>query len=125
MNKPTTLTTLILGAALLSACHQNPLKTQPKSQSAAFLISASAVAERHLKRDIPEDSLGGAYTDCMENKAENINCLALYNAMTTFANKGKYPKFQDLRLSDLTDRMVFQQLRDEYEEILLTTELKD
>lgn len=125
MKKITTLASLMLGTVLLTACHQNPLKTQPKGKGAAFLIGASAVAERHLKLGIPEGSLGGVYTDCMEGKAEKINCAALYEAMTAFARTGKYPDFKDLTLADLRDKEVFASLRDEYEEVLLTTELKD
>jgi hypothetical protein len=117
--------TVILGSALLVACHQSPLKTQPKGKSAVFLVKASAVAEQHMKLAIPEGSLGGVYTDCMENHAEKINCLDLYNAMLTFAGSGKYPNFRHLSMADLTDGKVFEQLRDDYEEVLLTTELKD
>jgi hypothetical protein len=125
VNKAIMISSLVLSGALLSACHQSPLKSLPKEKSAAFLVKASAVAEQRMKLGIPQGSLGGVYTDCMENKAKKINCPELYNAMLAFAGSGQFPDFKPLTLADLTDDKVFQALRDDYEEVLLTIELKD
>lgn len=125
MKKIRPLLGLVITSALLSACHDNPLKTHAQNKSATFLVNASAIAERQLRLPIAEGSLGGVYTDCMEAKALHINCKALYQAMINVAASGKYPDFKHLTLADLTDETVFAKLRDDYEEILLTTELKD
>lgn len=126
MKKTTLLTAISLAfaASLLTACHENPLKTHSKSKSATFLVAASADAEKKLRLKIDADSLGGVYTDCMEERAGKTDCKALYKAMIAFASSGKNTDFKTLTWADLTDELVFEDLRDRYEEALLTFELE-
>ncbi len=118
---------LILSVAcLLSACHHdNPLATHIKTQSATFLMNASANVEQRLEFAIKKGDRGCGYLECMDGKKNTaIDCNALYKGIVSFANESHYSGFEDLSLNDLTDREVFNGLADDYAEILMSYEPK-
>lgn len=114
---------MTVSAVLLSACHhENPLKTHPIKESTAFLVNASANAEKRLHFSIQQDSYGYAYLECMEGKqSAEIQCDHLYQGMVAFAKENHYVGFKSITLSDLTDQRVFQVLGDDYAETAATT----
>jgi hypothetical protein len=107
----------------LSACfHNNPLKTQPKRQSAVFLMNASANVEKRLQFAIKKGSYGYGYLECMEGKkSPEINCRALYQGMVVFAKEGHYPAFKSVTIWDLRDKQFFETIGDDYAEVAITT----
>ncbi|HAU1639293.1 TPA: protein LvrD [Legionella pneumophila] len=113
---------VVLMAATISACqHENPLKTQPAKASVAFLINASANAEKRLHFAIHKDAYGFAYLECMEGKqSPEIQCDGLYKGMIAFAKEGHYSGFQKITLADLTDKNLFESLAEEYAETAAT-----
>lgn len=114
----------IAGCSLcLSACHHdNPLLTHSKSQSAIFLMNASANAEKRLKFAVKKDEYGFGYLECMEEKNyPEMNCNALYQGMVAFAKEKHYVGFEKLTLADLTDQVVFDELGDDYAEVMVST----
>ena len=118
---------LILSTAcLLSACHHdNPLATHTKTQSATFLMNASANVEQRLAFAIKKGDRGCGYLECMDGKKNAaIDCNALYKGIVSFANESHYSGFEDLSLNDLADREVFNGLADDYAEILMSYEPK-
>lgn len=110
----------LLAMLLLTACHHdNPLQTHNKNESATFLMSASANAEKRLQLPIKTGDRGALYLECMEGKQDkNIDCQALYQAMVTFAKEGHYPDFKAVNLSHLTNKNIFASLTDDYVEVL-------
>lgn len=122
MNK---LNVLALASVLtLCGCHQdNPLKTHEKRATVAFLMNASANAEYRLHFVIQKNAYGYAYLECMEGKkSPEINCDALYQAMSHFAHEGYYPGFKNLTEAHLQDRTFFTNLADDYAEFAATHE---
>lgn len=114
----------IVGCALLlSACHHdNPLLTNSKLESATFLMNASANVEKRLKFAVKKDEYGFGYLACMEKKPDSgMNCDALYRGMVAFAKEKHYPGFESLTLADLSDRVVFEALGDDYAEVMVST----
>jgi hypothetical protein len=115
---------IITAVCLLSACHHdNPLSTHTKAQSAAFLMNASANVEQRLQFAGKKGDRGYGYLECMDGKKNPaIDCQALYRGMVTFAKEGHYAAFESLTLADLNDRAVFNNLADDFAEILMSTE---
>lgn len=110
-------------ALLLSACHHdNPLLTHSKLESATFLMNASANVEKRLKFAVKKDEYGFGYLACMEkNPDAGMDCDALYRGMVAFAKEKHYPGFETLTLADLSDRVVFEALGDDYAEVMVST----
>ena len=110
-------------ALLLSACHHdNPLQTHTKTESATFLMNASANAEKRLQFAVKKDERGYGYLECMEGqKNKEINCNALYQAMILFAREGHYKGFDSITLAQLTDKRILNDLNDDYFEVMSST----
>ncbi len=107
----------------LTACHhQNPLKTHSTSESAAFLMNASANAEKRLQFSMKTDERGYGYLECMEGKNNHeIDCARLFTGIVQFAKEGHYVGFDSLTLADLADKTFFETLGDTYTEVLVST----
>ena len=116
-------TTMLVASLLLTACHTHqPLKTHSKHQSATFLMNASANVEQRLKFNERLDEYGYGYLECMEGKKNSeINCDALYRGMVAFAKEGHYFGFQSVTLNELTSHAVFDELSDDYYEVMAMT----
>lgn len=116
------LTASLLSTFLLNACHHdNPLKTQTKHKSAAFLMNASANVEKRLYFRVKENEHGYGYLECMEGKNPDIHCKALYQGMVNFAKEGHYKGFESITLKDLTDQTAFTLLNNLYYEVMVST----
>jgi hypothetical protein len=108
---------------MLAGCqHQNPLKSKTKTESASFLMNASANVEKRLNFGVKKDEHGYGYLECMEGKEnQEINCHDLYVGMLNFAKEHHFPEFDSITLNDLTDQEVFANITDDYYEIMATT----
>ena len=115
---------ILTATCLLSACHHdNPLATHTKTQSATFLMNASANVEQRLAFAVKKGDRGCGYLECMDGKKNPaINCNALYSGIVSFAKEAHYSGFESLTLKDLSDRDVFNGLADDYAEILMSNE---
>ena len=108
---------------MLMACHhQNPLTVKTKSQSANFLMQASANVEKRLHFHVKKDERGYGYLECMEDKRNpEIDCSALFKGIVAFAKEGHFPGFESISKANITDKAVFANLKDDYYEIMATT----
>lgn len=124
MNEALRSCIFILSACTLCACHHdNPLKTHSKYETLAFLMNASANAERRLHIPTQKDSYGYAYLECMDGKkSPEFQCAALYSEMIVFAKEGHYAGFKSLRAKDLIDSTFFIKIADDYAEFAATHE---
>jgi len=125
MNKTTLSLGLLLSTAMLSACHHNPLETHKEQQSTRFLINASMEAAKVLKPNMDGREAQYVYLNCMNGKEPDMDCTALYKAMADFAKRGSFSDFKGVSVADLTDRAVFESLREGYEERLFYNDLGD
>lgn len=107
---------------LLTACHQdNPLKTESPKAVATFLMNASANVEKRLQFPIPHDAFGHGYLECMEGKVSpEMDCPRLFSGMVAFANENHFPPFKNITLTQLTDKVTFEAIADDYAEIVAT-----
>lgn len=116
---------IIIGVSILflTACHHdNPLKTHSKSESAIFLMNASANAEKRLQFSMKTDERGYGYLECMEGKNNTeIDCAKLFTSIVQFAKEDHFKGFKSLTLADLTDKTVFDSMGDTYAEVLVST----
>jgi hypothetical protein len=114
---------VFIAALLLAGCHHdNSLTKHAPKESALFLMNASANVEKRLHFIIQQDAFGYGYLECMEGKKSvDIRCPDLLNGMVQFAKENHYPAFKQIILSDLTDRVMFEKIGDEYAEIAATT----
>ena len=125
MNKKVSMIGFVVLACFLSACHKNPLKTQSEQNSTRFLINASVAAEKNLHLGLSDPSAQRAYLNCMDRKHITFDCKAFYQAMADFSKKGTFPDFNEITLTDLTDKSVFDRLRAGYEERFFFNNLED
>jgi hypothetical protein len=109
------LLSMLLLSCFLSSCHKNPLKTHSEHKSSRFLINASVAASHSLRLGLSDIGARRAYPNCMERTINNIDCKALYQAMVDFAKKGPFPEFKGVRIADLTDELVYERVREDYE----------
>ena len=116
MSKKIQMIGLVVLACFLSACHKNPLKTQSEQNSTRFLINASVAAEQSLHLGLNDLSAQRAYLNCMDAKSTTFDCTAFYQAMADFSKRGTFPDFKGITLTDLTDKSVFNTLREGYEQ---------
>lgn len=116
MSKKFSVSALVIGVCFLSACHKNPLKTQPEHDSTRFLINASMAAEKKLHLGLGDSLAQRAYLNCMDGKNTPFDCNALYQAMADFSQKAAFSEFREVTRADLTDKSVFKRLRAGYEE---------
>lgn len=121
MKTATQILTFTLVTSMLTACHENPLKTHSKTKSVEFLIETSHQAEKgqHLAA-LTERS---AYFACMRGKETNLDCNTLFDAMVIAAKDNK--DFGELSRADLTDKAGFAMLEERYEEMLFNTLFED
>lgn len=112
MKKIYPLMALATTTFMLTACHKNPLKQHSESKGAEFLVAASEQAEKTLHLIIPPKDAGSLYRTCMEGEGEakNIDCKALYKAMTQSVKKRD---FKGIKVADLTDKEVYEGLKEE------------
>lgn len=116
MNQRILIGCIVLATSLLSACHKNPLKTHSVEDSTRFLINASVAATKSMKWDMGEQASQRAYLNCMEGKAQGIDCSSLYQAMLQLAQEQRFASFKELTVADLCDKETFDSLREGYEE---------
>jgi len=116
---------VLLAIGLLCACHKNPLTTNKEQHSTRFLINASAAAVHRLKPDMDARAAQYVYLSCMKGKESAIDCPALYKMMPDLAKTAPFAAFKGIRVADLTDEMVFESLREGYEERLFYNNLED
>lgn len=112
--KQTVLTSALLMSLALTACSgSNPLESQSKTDSVAFVEKASKVAEKqlHVKAYPPGDT----YYECMTgggmvDKRQNPHvCEDLFDAMIAYAKTTDGP-FKNITLSELQDQKAFRPL---------------
>lgn len=112
--KKTVIASLLLTSVALTACSgSNPLESQSKADSKAFVVEASKVAEQqlHVKAYPP----GSTYYECMADdgmvdKRSNPHiCEDVYNAMIAYARTTN-GEFKNISLDDLTDQKAFKPL---------------
>ena len=104
---------LMISIALTACSGSNPLESQSKDQSKAFVEEASKVAEKqlHVKAYPP----GNTYYDCMAgdgmvDKRQNPHvCEDLFDAMIAYAKTTSGP-FKNITLSELQDQNAFKPL---------------
>ena len=125
MNKFTPGFSLLLATILLSACHNNPLKSNKEEHSTRFLINASVAAVKIVKPEINAREAQYIYLSCMKGKEASIDCNAVYAAMARVAKSSEFSAFKGLNVADLTDKAVFDSLRVGYEERLFYNNLGD
>lgn len=125
MNKLATGFSCLLAAGLLSACHNNPLKTNKEQQSTQFIIQASLAGAKALDSTIDEHDAPYAYMYCMKGKWALGDCNALYKAMTQFAKSTSMHAFRGVSVADLTDKEVYDTLREGYEIRLFNNDFGD
>lgn len=121
MNKAMPIISFILLSSLLAACHENPLKTHSKTQSATFLIDASHQAEKML--NLSSKTERSAWLACMKGKEESLDCKTLFDAMVRVAKDNK--AFATLTRADLMDSSVLATLEERYDELLFNTLFED
>lgn len=102
----------IAAAFLLTACHENPLKTASKDKTARLLTLASKYAEEKMGNT--QHARG--YFDCMRGKQKALNCNQLYQDMTEYAQK--QDDFENITVADLKDQSAFKRIKEYYEERL-------
>lgn len=124
MKKLVPVAGLLLSAGLLTACHENPLTTHSETQSSRFLLKASVEAAKSLKLNLRTPVAAQLYSNCMDDrvkvfdkddKAFSVPCAKVFQAMVHYAHTGAFPGFESTSLADLTNKVVFKDLRDEYE----------
>jgi predicted component of type VI protein secretion system len=125
MNKKTLSVGLLLITCMLCSCHNNPLKANKERQSTRFLINASVAAANRLNPEMDAHQAPYLYLSCMKAKELSMDCSALYVAMADFAKSAPGAEFKGVRAVDLTDREVFESLREGYEERLFYNDLED
>jgi hypothetical protein len=96
---------------LMTACHQNPLKSESPEKTVAFLIEASRAAEKNTPF---HDLKGAAYSQCMTNNPLQLDCSKLFRDMLCFARD--VPDFNSTTLADLHDKSLFQSLSERYQQ---------
>ena len=102
------LSVLVLSSAtLLSACHQDALKSEPQDKTIAFLIEASAKAGKKLKIDYKPSH---AYSFCMSGNPTHLNCDALFKEIVAIAEKT--PNFKGLTEKALTNPSSFKAMKE-------------
>lgn len=115
-------TTIALALALTGCGHENPLATQTTEQSGEFLFKASQSAEKALGQLVPPG--GGKYGQCMNgSKKDESFCNNLYEKMIVYARQNTESdsaEFENINLSDLTDKKVFYLVQDEYHNKVFT-----
>lgn len=116
---------LLLATLLLSACHNNPLKSNKEQHSTRFLINASVAAVHSINPKMDERDAQYIYLNCMNGKGAALDCGTLYQAMVHFAKNSSFLEFHNVRVADLTDKAVFESLREGYEERLFYNNLGD
>lgn len=116
---------VLLATLLLSACHNNPLKSNKEQRSTRLLINASVAAVHIVKPEMDEREAQYVYLNCMNGKEAALDCSALYQAMVHFAKKSPFIEFHSVSVADLTDKAVFESLREGYEERLFYNNLGD
>lgn len=97
---------------LLTACHENPLKTASKDKTARLLTQASKYAEEKAGR--PQHARG--YFDCIRGKQKALNCDQLYSDMVEYAQKED--DFENITVADLKNQEAFKRIKEYYEERL-------
>jgi hypothetical protein len=124
MNKALRGCLFILSVFALCACHHdNPLKKHSKQDTLAFLLNASANAEKRLHIATQKDSYGYGYLECMGGQENpELHCNALYLGILMFAQEGHYPGFNKLNAQDLTDYAFFATIADDLAEFAVTHE---
>lgn len=106
---------ILLLSCLISACHENPLKTQKARASSHFLINASLAADKALNLGLAQRDALRVYPNCIYQKESSINCMTFYKAMAEVGNDVQFIPFKGIRVSDLQDKTVFDALREDYE----------
>lgn len=125
MNKTILGLGLLLATLLLSACHNNPLKTNKEALCTRFLINASVAAVKNVKPEMDAREAQYVYFSCMKGRQASIDCNSVYTAMANFAKSSEFSAFKGINVADLTDKAVFESLREGYEERLFYNNLED
>lgn len=125
MNKTTLGLGLLFATLLLTACHNNPLKTNKEELCTRFLINASVAAVKIVKPEMDAREAQYAYLSCMKGRQASIDCNSLYAAMVNFAKSSEFSEFKGVNVADLTDKAVFESLLEGYEERLFYNNLGD
>jgi hypothetical protein len=123
MKKTTQILSLVFITSLLTACHENPLKTNSKSRCANFLIETSHQAEK--EKNIHAKTERSAWLACMRGKEKGLDCKSLFAAMINVAKSSGDKDFDSLNQADLAERAVFARLEERYEELLFNTLFED
>ena len=120
-------TLVILGmmtALSLSACsHKNPMETEPKEETAKFLVQASTYAEIKINYQIKHHGI--TYAGCMQkrygSKISKADCEKLYNYIIEYARQSN-TDYENITYEDLTNKQVFDAVHDEYSRIYFEEE---
>ena len=116
MKRITSMICIGLTASLLSACHENPLKTHSTKKNVDFLMDASKAAKDNLKLFGKGYKASTIYQTCVEDGRHiDVNCIAFFDAMVAFAKTQPPSRFTDITRADLRDKAAFARLVDEYE----------
>lgn len=114
MNKKKWLSVVSISAVLaLSACSQdNPLTSQPQTDTVKFLIAASTAAEKELHFQALH--YGSAYGSCVMGKFRHqADCPLLYQTMVEYAQESNGP-FKGITVEDLQNQKAFAPLQESY-----------
>lgn len=125
MSKRIAIISMLLVTCMLCACHKNPLKTNPEEDSTRFLINASVFATKVLGLGLKDILAQRAYLNCMDGKAVDFDCKALYLAMTQIPTNTRFSSFKGITVAELTDKETFDSLREGYEQRFFMNNLEN
>lgn len=111
------LSSVTASSLMLTACHENPLKSHSERENITALQEAARAAEKGLS--LPSFKRGRTYLDCMKGKPVEVGCERFFEHMLQ-ALKTKQG-YKNMSLSDLTDKKSFASLADSYEDKLFNT----
>ena len=111
------LGSLTASSLMMTACHQNPLKSHSERENVATLQEAARVAEK--ESNLPSLNRGRTYFNCMKGKPVDIGCKRFFEQMLAALKKKQ--GYEDMSLTDLTDKKSFASLADAYEDKLFNT----
>lgn len=111
------LSSVTASSLMLTACHENPLKSHGTRENVATLQEVARMAEKDLS--LPSFKRGRTYLDCMKGKPVEVGCEQFFGKMLQ-ALKTKQG-YGGMNLSDLTDKKTFASLADSYEDKLFNT----
>ena len=107
--KLTTISAVIVFTTMLFGCSQkNPLNQPNKKANATFLVNASKSAEKQLNIR----ASGAMYGQCMDGKAKQATCDALYKKIVDYAKT--QPNYKNITVVNLKDKKAWQILKEDY-----------